>query len=60
MYIISGTLYIIVGLLTLLAYFLWAYFLWYFYHPLLIFSIVFIALGIGCYFIEYKRKTDSK
>lgn len=60
MYILSGTLYVITGLLVLLALFLWKYFQWYYCIPLLIFGIIFILLGLSCYSLEYLRNRRIK
>ncbi|MHC5229082.1 hypothetical protein ACYSNW_12435 [Enterococcus sp. LJL99] len=56
MYLISGTLYIIAGILTFVAALIWDYFNYSLYLPLVAASFLFLGIGIYFYFLEYNKK----
>lgn len=60
MYILSGTLFSIIGLLLLLSGFIWRYFFYYWYSTLILFSLVFLMIGCVFYYIGYKESKVSK
>jgi len=59
MWAVSATIYVSLSILLFLSFFIWKYFMYYFYFPLLLSALIFLALGIVSYWFALKKGKNS-